>query len=241
MAPARPRPHVHTLDKPTPHALRFASASHYPTHRPPPKTRTELDVLIQRNQFLRESDEVDLSWEDQLAVKYYNSLFRDYCVVNLKHFRSGRVGSLYLLNILEVARLTANSEQIALRWRSELEVLSSIGVLTCGSLRCTYHQPSLVNPSPSRSSRHAPEQDEEELPLVPTRLTSYQVPFQYVELGTQKEALVQVVLCRECGKKLSGSRRQERDEAGEDGQGRVGTGQREERRSASPLASSSRR
>ena len=43
--------------------------------------------------FLREDDneEAGLSWEDKLAQKYYSSLYREYAVCDLKHYKSGNV------------------------------------------------------------------------------------------------------------------------------------------------------
>ncbi|GAA5992725.1 hypothetical protein JCM10908_006899 [Rhodotorula pacifica] len=145
-----------------------------------PRSRHDLDVLRERHQFVRDSrvDPATLSWEDQLASKFYDSLFKEYAVVNLKHYKTGAV---------------------ALRWRTEDEVLSGIGHLTCGSLRCQFHEPSssildsLANPDPDPDS---------ETPLVETRLEELEMPFGYMEEGVKKTALVKVVLCRECGKKL---------------------------------------
>lgn len=45
--------------------------------------------------FLREDDEQHKSrtWEDQVAQKYYASLYREYAVCDLKHYKSGNVRS----------------------------------------------------------------------------------------------------------------------------------------------------
>ncbi|KAI5475918.1 protein FRA10AC1 [Pseudohyphozyma bogoriensis] len=115
---------------------------------PRPATKHDLDVLKERNQFIREEgvDPESLSWEDRLAAKWYSSLFREFAVVNLKHYKSG---------------------QIALRWRTEDEVLLGKGHLTCASLRCEYHEPATTDePDPESND-----------PLVPTRLDEFEVPF----------------------------------------------------------------
>lgn len=45
--------------------------------------------------FIRTNDDPStLSWEDQLALKYYNSLFREYAIVNLKHYKTGQASVL---------------------------------------------------------------------------------------------------------------------------------------------------
>ena len=46
------------------------------------------------HRFLREDEEVDeskLSWDDRLAKKYYDNLYREYAVCDLKHYKSGNV------------------------------------------------------------------------------------------------------------------------------------------------------
>ncbi|KAF8976466.1 hypothetical protein BGZ52_007915, partial [Haplosporangium bisporale] len=66
--------------------------------------------------FLRPAEEdVDLSWEKRIAKKYYDKLFKEYALVELKYYREGK---------------------IAMRWRTENEVTRGKGQFTCGSLRC---------------------------------------------------------------------------------------------------------
>lgn len=77
--------------------------------------RNDWDVLKERHRFLRKDDvQVDsrtdgdgtASYDDEVAKKYYRSLFKDLVVADLKHFKSGNV---------------------ALRWRSEDDVIDGIG------------------------------------------------------------------------------------------------------------------
>ncbi|KAM0788940.1 hypothetical protein ACM66B_003015 [Microbotryomycetes sp. NB124-2] len=187
------------------HQLRYAriADSYKRGLQPPrPQTKTELDVIKEKHQFIRDTD-VDpksLSWEDQLALKYYNSLFREFALVNLKHYKSG---------------------QIACRWRTEDELLQGIGQLTCASIRCDLHQPDpeLVNKALSQEeylddSFIDPEQMDK--PLVKARLSEHEMQFGYVEGGEKKSALVKVVLCKDCGRKLRYGKdvaKQQRDEA----------------------------
>ncbi|KLO09763.1 hypothetical protein SCHPADRAFT_907520 [Schizopora paradoxa] len=144
---------------------------------------TEFDILKASHKFLREDDEQNLTWEDQVAKKYYDSLFREFAVCNLKHYKTG---------------------QFALRWRSESEVLSGAGEETCGNTRCTFHEP-------SRSLKVPP-------------LKTVELPFAYEEEGSVKSALVKVVLCDKCLKKLMYKREKERERA----EGRRGEGSKEE-------------
>ncbi|GAA5839535.1 hypothetical protein JCM11251_002750 [Rhodosporidiobolus azoricus] len=222
---SRRRPLPKTLDVETAHqrhqrVYRLKQAYEHGRKAPAKPTKSELDVLKERHQFVRNSnvDPSTLSWEDQLALRYYSSLFREFALVNLKHYKTG---------------------QIALRWRTEPEVLSAIGHLTCGNLRCRYHEPSPSILSALEASTPPPEDDEQ--PLVEARLEETQMQFGYVEEGEKKSALVKVVLCKECGKKLRYGREKAKElqrerEAGqvmvrrEEGEDVRGQGRRENRR-----------
>lgn len=49
-------------------------------------------LLLPCFRFLRdEDDENNLSWEEKLASKYYSSLYREFAVCDLKHYKSGNV------------------------------------------------------------------------------------------------------------------------------------------------------
>ncbi|KLT45654.1 hypothetical protein CC85DRAFT_234058, partial [Cutaneotrichosporon oleaginosum] len=81
--------------------------------------RSEWDVLKQHHRFVREDEEAaDVSWEERLARAYESKLFKEYALIDLKHFKSKR---------------------FALRWRTATEVVEGLGEETCGSLRCAHH------------------------------------------------------------------------------------------------------
>lgn len=63
------------------------------------------------------------------------------------------------------------SGRIGLRWRTESEVLSGRGQFSCGNKHCSTGS---------------------------TDLNSYELPFEYVESGMTKQALVKVRLCKAC-------------------------------------------
>ncbi|KAH9998793.1 folate-sensitive fragile site protein Fra10Ac1-domain-containing protein [Russula compacta] len=133
---------------------------------------TEFDILKASHKFLREEEEdaaesPNASWNDQLAQKYYGSLFREFAVCDLKHYKSGN---------------------FALRWRTEAEVLSAAGENTCGNTRCKHHN----------------NQD------ATVQLSTLELPFAYEEHREHKTALVKVVLCPRCSKKLMWKRDKEK-------------------------------
>lgn len=81
----------------------------------------EVDILKRNHLFLREDEDstkgIDQKrlWEERLAQKYYDQLFKEYCLSNLSRYKTG---------------------QIALRWRTKDEVLKGKGQFVCGNLDC---------------------------------------------------------------------------------------------------------
>ncbi|CAE6477803.1 unnamed protein product [Rhizoctonia solani] len=148
------------------------------------KGKTEMDGLVENHKFLRDDDDKELQElgaEERIAVKYYRGLFKEFAVVDLKHYKSG---------------------QFALRWRTEPEVISGLGQFTCGNTRCAYHQA------------------DDDRPVPQPKLITLELPFGYVEDGEAKSALVKVVLCERCKKKLmwkrdKGREAMEREEGGD--------------------------
>ncbi|RVE52396.1 hypothetical protein evm_003034 [Chilo suppressalis] len=79
------------------------------------KDRTDLDVIRENHKFLWEEDDVVDSWEKQLAKKYYDKLFKEYCICDLTRYKENKV---------------------ALRWRIEKEVVLGKGQFQCGNKHC---------------------------------------------------------------------------------------------------------
>ena len=79
-------------------------------------TVSDLDVLRKSHKFLRDvEDEKDLGWEDRLAKKYYDKLFKEYCLGDFSRYKTGVVG---------------------LRWRTKQECADGKGHFSCGNLKC---------------------------------------------------------------------------------------------------------
>ncbi|KAI8999516.1 folate-sensitive fragile site protein Fra10Ac1-domain-containing protein [Gaertneriomyces semiglobifer] len=78
---------------------------------------SELEVLKEHHKFLRDEPQVDGedTWETRLARKYYDALFKEYCLANLSRYKTS---------------------QLALRWRTKKEVISGKGQFVCGNLDC---------------------------------------------------------------------------------------------------------
>ncbi|KPJ19835.1 Protein FRA10AC1-like [Papilio machaon] len=79
------------------------------------RDRTDLDVIRENHKFLWEDDDVADTWEKQLAKKYYDKLFKEYCICDLSRYKENKV---------------------ALRWRVEREVVLGKGQFQCGNKQC---------------------------------------------------------------------------------------------------------
>lgn len=54
------------------------------------KDRTDYDVIRENHRFLWDDDEPD-SWEKQLAKRYYDKLFKEYCICDLSRYKDNKV------------------------------------------------------------------------------------------------------------------------------------------------------
>ncbi|KAH0684854.1 hypothetical protein KY290_022378 [Solanum tuberosum] len=78
--------------------------------------RTDQDTLKEGYRFIRtEEDDMNPSWEQRLVKRYYDKLFKEYCIADMTHYKSGKIG---------------------LRWRTEKEVTSGKGHFVCGNKHC---------------------------------------------------------------------------------------------------------
>ncbi|XP_067908714.1 protein FRA10AC1 isoform X2 [Heterodontus francisci] len=78
--------------------------------------KTDLDVIKENHRFLwTEDDEADMTWEKTLAKKYYDKLFKEYCIADLSRYKHNKFG---------------------FRWRMDKEVISGKGQFCCGYKYC---------------------------------------------------------------------------------------------------------
>lgn len=52
--------------------------------------RTDIDVLRDNHKFLWD-DEVPATWESHFAKKYYDKLFKEYCISDLSRYKENKV------------------------------------------------------------------------------------------------------------------------------------------------------
>ncbi|XP_035450138.2 protein FRA10AC1 homolog isoform X2 [Spodoptera frugiperda] len=79
------------------------------------RDRTDLDIIRENYKFLWTEDDVADTWEKQLAKKYCDKLFKEYCICDLSRYKENKV---------------------ALRWRVEKEVVLGKGQFQCGNKVC---------------------------------------------------------------------------------------------------------
>ncbi|XP_071570355.1 protein FRA10AC1 homolog [Temnothorax nylanderi] len=118
------------------------------------RDKTDYDVIRENHKFLWEQEDIPDTWGAKLAKKYYDKLFKEYCICDLTYYKHNKV---------------------ALRWRTEKEVIVGKGQFECGSKTCREKE----------------------------NLRSWELNFGYVEHGEKKNALVKLRLCPECSVKLN--------------------------------------
>ncbi|BBG96364.1 hypothetical protein Prudu_005152 [Prunus dulcis] len=58
--------------------------------------KTDQDTLREGYRFIRsEEDDMDRSWEQRLVKRYYDKLFKEYCIADMSHYKSGKVNFSY--------------------------------------------------------------------------------------------------------------------------------------------------
>lgn len=55
------------------------------------KDKTDFDVLKENHKFLWDEEQTPDSWELQFAKKYYDKLFKEYCIADLSLYKENKV------------------------------------------------------------------------------------------------------------------------------------------------------
>ncbi|KAG6795170.1 protein FRA10AC1 [Apis mellifera caucasica] len=80
------------------------------------RDKTDYDVIKENHRFLWDQDKDEPNtWGARLAKKYYDKLFKEYCIADLTYYKQNKV---------------------ALRWRIEKEVIIGKGQFECGNKKC---------------------------------------------------------------------------------------------------------
>eukprot|EP00126_Sphaerothecum_destruens_P011240 Sdes_comp20882_c0_seq1m17890 len=89
---------------------------------------TDLDAIRSEHKFIWRPEDVAESWSQQLSKKYYDKLYKEYCICDLS--KVGKRDSCLEKTPLKKAR-------IGLRWRTQKEVVQGKGQFICGHKTCS--------------------------------------------------------------------------------------------------------
>ncbi|EFX71494.1 hypothetical protein DAPPUDRAFT_201676 [Daphnia pulex] len=79
------------------------------------RDKRDFDIIKENHQFLWEEDDTIDTWGKQIAKKYHDKLFKEYCICDLRRYKENKVG---------------------IRWRVEKEVVTGKGQFSCGEQNC---------------------------------------------------------------------------------------------------------
>ena len=78
--------------------------------------KTDYDIIRENHRFLwTDEDGAGESWDKNLAKRYWDKLYKEYCIADLSHYKENK---------------------FAMRWRIEKEVVSGKGQFICGNKVC---------------------------------------------------------------------------------------------------------
>jgi len=95
--------------------LMYYGGSRKEFQRDTSKDKRDMDVVKIHSRFMWSEEDVPRSWEERLAKRYWDRLFKEYSIADLSRYKENKLG---------------------LRWRSKREVASGKGQFVCGSLSC---------------------------------------------------------------------------------------------------------
>ncbi|KAK9509100.1 hypothetical protein O3M35_006490 [Rhynocoris fuscipes] len=79
------------------------------------KDKTDFDVIRENHKFIWEDDDEPTTWESRLAKKYYDKLFKEFCIADLSRYKEN---------------------MFAMRWQTENELITGKGQFICGNKFC---------------------------------------------------------------------------------------------------------
>lgn len=119
------RVNFHSLDQYTRHKLliNYYQLAYPGTHqkvfeRDRSNDKGDIQVLQENHRFIWSDEDLnsnELTWGQRVAKKYYERLFKEYCIIDLSHYKENKFG---------------------MRWRTETEVFEGKGQFICGAKRC---------------------------------------------------------------------------------------------------------
>ncbi|KAJ1276579.1 hypothetical protein BS78_05G225200 [Paspalum vaginatum] len=88
--------------------------------------KTDKDTLREGYRFiLSEEDDMDSTWEKRLVKRYYDKLFKEYCIADMTQYKRGKFGQLFYFMI----QINVNSSAMT-------RICSFAGQFICGNRHC---------------------------------------------------------------------------------------------------------
>lgn len=56
------------------------------------REKRDIDVIQENHKFVWDEDDEATTWEQKLAKKYYDKLFKEYCICDLTLYKKSKVG-----------------------------------------------------------------------------------------------------------------------------------------------------
>ncbi|XP_027193723.1 protein FRA10AC1 [Dermatophagoides pteronyssinus] len=120
------RRNFHSLDQYTQHKLLInyyklthPGSCHQVFQRDHSQDKGDIQVLIENHRFIWPEEDLQsnqLTWGQRVAKKYYDRLFKEYCIIDLSLYKQNKFG---------------------MRWRTEPEVIEGKGQFICGNKVCS--------------------------------------------------------------------------------------------------------
>lgn len=67
------------------------------------KCKNDRDVILENLKFIWNEEEIPCTYEEKLAKKYYDKLFREYCICDLSKYKENKIANRF--RIEKVCRL----------------------------------------------------------------------------------------------------------------------------------------
>eukprot|EP00069_Balaena_mysticetus_P013723 bmy_08234T0 len=92
--------------------------------------KIDMDVIRENHRFLwNEEDEMDMNWEKRLAKKYYDKLFKEYCVADLTRYKENKE-ALMRKEVLQNLNFGRAHYQRQMKNHNKKEIFSDVRICT---------------------------------------------------------------------------------------------------------------
>ncbi|CAH1389542.1 unnamed protein product [Nezara viridula] len=83
------------------------------------KDKRDIDIIRENHKFVWEDDDIPSTWEERLAKKYYDKLFKEFCITDMSKYKENK---------------------FAMRWQTEQELVTGKGQFVCANKACSENE-----------------------------------------------------------------------------------------------------